>query len=67
MKMKFTPFAAPDRLLRGIAWCTKCGGKQKISVELCMKNGWPKCCGYTMTIDSPEERQALDKEPRDAR
>ena len=27
----------------------------RISGE-CMRYGWPKCCGHTMTIDSPEER-----------
>jgi hypothetical protein len=24
-----------------------------------MRYGWPKCCGATMTIDSPEEQAFL--------
>jgi hypothetical protein len=30
----------------------------KVNSSTCMAGGWPKCCGYTMTIDSPEERAA---------
>jgi hypothetical protein len=28
-----------------------------------MRSGWPKCCGYTMTIDSPEEQKRLSALP----
>ena len=42
---------------RGMVWCTKCGSSEKVdAVANTMGGGWPKCCGYTMTIDSPEER-----------
>lgn len=44
------------QLQRGQVWCTKCGATKKISSADCLRHGWPKCCGYTMTIDSPEER-----------
>ena len=44
------------KLTRGIVWCTTCGKSKKVSSENCLQAGWPKCCGYTMTIDSPEER-----------
>lgn len=43
---------------RGIVWCTTCGASQKVDSAECLGAGWPKCCGYTMTIDSPEERNA---------
>lgn len=43
-------------LKRGIVWCRHCGKKQKVDPVASLKNGWPKCCGYTMTIDSPEEQ-----------
>lgn len=46
-------------LARGQVWCTKCGRTEKVGNGL--KNGWPLCCGYTMTIDSPAEREALAK------
>lgn len=45
------------RLARRQVWCRTCGAMQR--VENGLRDGWPKCCGYTMTIDSPEERAAL--------
>ena len=46
-------------LKRGMVWCTKCGRSEKVNTAICMQSGWPECCGYTMTIDSPEEREKL--------
>lgn len=46
-------------LARGMVWCTVCKRKQKVDAADCFRNGWPKCCGYTMTIDSPQKRTAL--------
>ena len=34
-------------------WCRSCRRSQH--VENGFRTGWPKCCGYTMTIDPPEE------------
>jgi hypothetical protein len=48
------------QLSRGQVWCLSCGHTQRVDgVNATMGGGWPKCCGYTMTIDSPEERAAL--------
>jgi len=47
------------KLTRGQVWCTVCGRAQLVDSENCLRNGWPKCCGYTMTIDSPKEREEL--------
>ena len=44
------------RLARGIVWCTTCGDYLYVDSAQCLGEGWPKCCGATMTIDSPEER-----------
>ena len=44
------------KLSRGRVWCTTCGRSQGVNTSNRMQHGWPKCCGYTMTIDSPEER-----------
>lgn len=45
---------------RGMVWCTVCGRSENVNaVAATMGGGWPKCCGYTMTIDSPEERAEL--------
>ncbi len=42
-------------LVRGQVWCRQCGATQKVDSAECLRSGWPLCCGYTMTIDSPEE------------
>ncbi len=46
-------------LSRGQVWCKECGRTQKVDSGQCMQTGWPKCCGYTMTVDSPEEREPV--------
>ena len=46
------------KLTRGRVWCTTCGNTKKVDSTECLRSGWPKCCGYTMSIDSPEERIA---------
>lgn len=43
---------------RGRVWCTVCARTMKVNSQTCLGSGWPKCCGYTMTIDSPDEREA---------
>lgn len=50
------------QLARGIVWCTTCGRSKQVNSSAALSQGWPKCCGYTMTIDSPEERAALAQE-----
>ncbi len=47
-----------SKLVRGMVWCTKCGRQQNVDSGYCLQRGWPECCGETMTIDSPEEREA---------
>lgn len=46
-------------LTRGRVWCRTCGRTQRVDSGACLSRGWPKCCGFTMTIDSPEEQRAL--------
>jgi len=49
------------KLTRGQVWCTTCGRMEKVDAAACFASGWPKCCdGYTMTLDSPEERAAME-------
>ena len=45
------------KLSRGQVWCRYCKKTQKINSAIAFEKGWPKCCGYTMTIDSPEEQE----------
>lgn len=44
------------KLIRGQVWCRTCGYTQRVDSGDCLRNGWPMCCGETMTIDAPEER-----------
>ena len=34
--------------------CRICGNQEEINPAYCLAHGWPKCCGYTMTIDKIE-------------
>jgi hypothetical protein len=49
---------ASPRLNRGQVWCRTCGVTLRVDPAECLKRGWPKCCGQTMTIESPEEQEA---------
>lgn len=48
---------AHPKLSRGQVWCRTCGAT--LTGIYGMRDGWPKCCGHTMTIDSPEEQREL--------
>jgi hypothetical protein len=39
-------------LRRGQVWCRKCRRTELVDSAECFRSGWPKCCGYTMTIDA---------------
>lgn len=41
------------KLTRRRVWCRSCSATQR--VENGLRDGWPSHCGYTMTIDAPEE------------
>jgi len=43
------------KLARGQVWCRTCGSTQRVNSGKALAQGWPKCCGYTMTIDAPGE------------
>lgn len=51
-----------ERLKRGRVWCVECGRSHTVNPAICLQIGWPKCCGYTTTIDSPAERAATASE-----
>ena len=38
----------------GRVWCRSCGSSRSVDATRSLKGGWPKCCGYTMTIDHPD-------------
>ncbi len=41
-------------LERGRVWCRTCRKTVKVNASYALRNGWPKCCGFTMTIDHPD-------------
>jgi hypothetical protein len=47
------------QLKRGQVWCYRCGATLQVDSADCLAHGWPECCGETMSIDSPEERERL--------
>lgn len=44
------------KIKRGQVWCRECGHTEKVDGAECLARGWPKHCGYTMTIDAPNEQ-----------
>lgn len=57
MKLDYSTMSkAHPKLERGQVWCRSCGSTRLVDSSLCLQIGWPKCCGYTMTIDAPDER-----------
>ena len=46
---------------RGKVWCKSCDLASIVNPAHCLQHGWPKCCGETMTIDSPQKRAAMAK------
>ncbi len=47
--------ASHPSLVRGRVWCRTCGRYIAVDSAECLRSGWPKCCGYTMTVDAPKE------------
>lgn len=41
------------QLARGKVWCRTCRREQRVDAAVALRERWPKCCGYTMTIDHP--------------
>lgn len=48
---------ANPKLARGKVWCRHCGRMERVDAARALAKGWPKCCGYTMTVDAPWEQQ----------
>jgi hypothetical protein len=48
--------ASHEKLRRGQVWCRNCGAARRVDPVGCLRHGWPRHCGQTMTIDAPGER-----------
>lgn len=42
--------AGSEQLKRGLCRCKKCKKIKSVDSALCLRNGWPKCCGETMEL-----------------
>jgi len=40
----------PD-LVAGRVKCQTCGRTLRVDSAECLREGWPKCCGYTMSLE----------------
>lgn len=47
--------ASHPSLLAGMVWCSRCGTSRQVDAARCLREGWPKCCGATVSIDKPAE------------
>lgn len=49
--------ASEPTLRRGLVWCKTCGRTEKVNSAECLRSGWPKCHGATMSLGSPDDRK----------
>lgn len=47
--------ASHPSLLAGKVWCGRCGRPRTVDAAKCLRDGWPKCCGTTVSIEKPAE------------
>jgi hypothetical protein len=49
-----------------IVVCTNCGKNESVEFARCLRNGWPKCCGYTMRLEVAPDLSVINAAVRDA-
>lgn len=37
--------------------CNTCKKEKQVDSAKCLRSGWPKCCGYTMTLLPPDKEK----------
>lgn len=47
--------ASDPALARGEVWCKTCGRIEKVDSAECLRHGWPKCHGATMSLGRPPQ------------
>jgi hypothetical protein len=45
--------ASDPSLRRGVVRCGRCGSSRIVDSAKCLRDGWPLCCGATMSIEKP--------------
>jgi hypothetical protein len=41
-------------LFEGKVYCARCGKPRQVDAAKCLRDGWPKCCGATVSLASTE-------------
>lgn len=41
-------------LLNGKVFCARCGKERTVDAAKCLRDGWPKCCGATVSLAATE-------------
>ncbi|MGY3393403.1 hypothetical protein ACVWW6_005994 [Bradyrhizobium sp. USDA 3311] len=41
-------------LLNGKVFCARCGKPRQVDAAKCLRDGWPKCCGCSMSLAPAE-------------
>jgi hypothetical protein len=49
--------ASHPSLIRSKVWCS-CGKSRTVDPARCLRDGWPKCCGGTMSIEPVARKPA---------
>lgn len=39
--------------------CETCKREEQVAFAYCLRKGWPKCCGHTMTLISNPSRETV--------
>lgn len=47
--------ASHPSLLGGKVWCSRCRKARVVDSAECLRSGWPKCCGVTVSIGKAPE------------
>ena len=42
-------------LIGGLVRCSRCGKSRTVDAARCLHEGWPKCCGGTMTLQDAKK------------
>lgn len=42
-------------LMSGKVWCGRCGRARDVDAAKCLRDGWPRCCGTTVSLEQRNE------------
>ena len=51
-------------LLNGKVFCARCGRSRQVDAAKCLRDGWPKCCGATVSLAPATAKTSVPEAPR---